>query len=93
MNGVRVGKQRLQVVLRKHVIGAKDKERLKTSTERKRGLPIAANQLDRQITVTEPYKASLGANTYRPIDGGWLKLTVVIELFSRGWWTCGCVRR
>ena len=87
-NGVRVGKQRLQALMRQHGIRAKGKKRFKVTTDSNHDLPIAPNLLDRQFTVAEPDKVWVGDITYIPTDEGWLYLAVVIDLFSRqvvGW--------
>lgn len=87
-NGVRVGKQRLQTLMRKHGIRAKGKKRFKVTTDSNHDLPIAPNRLERQFTVTKPDTVWVGDITYIPTDEGWLFLAVVIDLFSRqvvGW--------
>lgn len=87
-NGVRVGKQRLQALMREHGIRAKGKKRFKVTTDSNHDLPIAPNLLDRQFTVAKPDKVWVGDITYIPTDEGWLYLAVVIDLFSRqvvGW--------
>lgn len=87
-NGVRVGKQRLQTLMRQHGIRAKGKKRFKVTTDSNHDLLIAPNLLDRQFTVGEPDTVWVGDITYIPTDEGWLYLAVVIDLFSRqvvGW--------
>lgn len=87
-DGVRVGKQRLQRLMRQHGIRAKGKKRFKVTTDSNHDLPIAPNLLDRQFTVTKPDTVWVGDITYIPTDEGWLYLAVVIDLFSRqvvGW--------
>lgn len=87
-DGVRVGKQRLQTLMRRYGIRAKGKKRFKVTTDSNHDLPIAPNLLDRQFTVGAPDKVWVGDITYIPTDEGWLFLAVVIDLFSRqvvGW--------
>jgi len=86
--GVRVGKQRLQTLMRQHGVRAKGKKRFKVTTDSNHDLPIAPNLLDRQFTVAKPDRVWVGDITYIPTDEGWLYLAVVIDLFSRqvvGW--------
>ena len=70
-NGVRVGKQRLQTLMRKHGIRAKGKKRFKVTTDSKHDLPIAPNLLDRQLTETKPDTVWDGDMTVIPSDEGW----------------------
>lgn len=75
-DGVRVGKQRLETLMRKHGIHAKSKKRFKVTTDSHHDLPIAPN------------KVWVGDITYIATDEGRLFLAVVIDLFSRqvvGW--------
>ena len=55
-DGVRVGKQRLQTLMRQHGIRAKGKKRFKVTTDSNHGLPIEPNLLNRQFNVTKPDK-------------------------------------
>jgi putative transposase len=87
-DGVRVGKQRLQTLMRTHGIRAKGKKRFKVTTDSNHDLPIAPNLLNRQFTVAKPDTVWVGDITYIATDEGWLFLAVVIDLFSRqvlGW--------
>lgn len=87
-DGVRVGKQRLQQLMRKHGIRAKGKKRFRVTTDSNHDLPIAPNLLNRQFTVEAPDKVWVGDITYISTDEGWMFLAVVIDLFSRqvvGW--------
>jgi transposase InsO family protein len=87
--GICVGKQRVQRLMRKHGIQARGKRKFRvTTTDSKHNLPIAPNVLDRNFTVAAPNLAWVGDFTYIATDEGWLFLAVVIDLFSRkvvGW--------
>jgi transposase InsO family protein len=86
--GLRVGKQRVQALMRRHGIRAKGKRRFKVTTDSRHDLPIALNVLDRQFNVAAPNRVWAGDITYIATDEGWLFLAVVIDLFSRqvvGW--------
>jgi transposase InsO family protein len=87
--GIRVGKQRVQRLMKKHGIKARGKRRFRVATtDSKHGLPIAPNVLDRNFIVAAPNQAWVGDLTYIATEEGWLFLAVVIDLFSRkvvGW--------
>ena len=51
-------------------------------------MPVAANTLDRQFSVTSPNRVWAGDITYVWTTEGWLYLAVVLDLYSRaviGW--------
>ncbi|MDP2417539.1 MAG: IS3 family transposase [Hydrogenophaga sp.] len=86
--GIRVGKERVQKLMKLHGIRAKGKRRFKVTTDSNHDLPISSNVLNREFTVAEPDKVWVGDITYIATDEGWLFLAVVIDLFSRqvvGW--------
>src|ERR1039458_3862325 len=87
--GIRVGKQRVQRLMKKHGIQARGKRRFRVATTDSRHyLPVAPNVLDRKFIVAAPNQAWVGDLTYIATDEGWLFLAVVIDLFSRkvvGW--------
>lgn len=87
-DGVHVGKERLQRVMREHGIMGKAKRRFRVTTDSNHTHPIAPNLLDRKFNVTAPDRVWVGDITYIPTDEGWVFLAVVIDLFSRqivGW--------
>jgi hypothetical protein len=82
--GIRVGKQRVQRLMREHGIRARGKRRFRvTTTDSRHDLPIAPNLLNRNFTVAAPNQAWAGDITYIATEEGWLFLAVVIDLFSR----------
>ncbi len=86
--GTRVGKDRVQKLMKLHGIRAKGKRRFKVTTDSNHDLPISPNLLNREFTVAQPDKVWVGDVTYIQTDEGWLFLAVVIDLFSRqvvGW--------
>jgi transposase InsO family protein len=87
--GIRVGKQRVQRLMKKHGIQARGKRKFRvTTTDSRHDLPIAPNMLDRNFTLAAPNLAWVGDFTYIGTNEGWLFLAVVIDLFSRkvvGW--------
>jgi putative transposase len=86
--GIRVGKQRVQKLMKLHGIRAKGKRRFRVTTDSNHDLPISPNLLNREFTVAQPDKVWVGDVTCIATDEGWLYLAVVIDLFSRqvvGW--------
>jgi len=86
--GVRVGKDRIQKLMKLHGIKARGKRRYVVTTDSKHNLPIAANLLDRNFQPEQPNAVWSGDITYIPTDEGWLYLAAVIDLHSRqvvGW--------
>ena len=86
--GVRVGKDRIQKLMKLHGIKARGKRRYVVTTDSKHNLPIAANLLDRNFQPEQPDAVWTGDITYIPTDEGWLYLAAVIDLHNRqvvGW--------
>ena len=87
--GVRVGKERVRLVMRQHGIQARGKRRFRVATtDSNHTLPIAPNLLGRNFTVEKPNTTWTGDVTHIASEEGWLYLAVVIDLFSRrivGW--------
>ena len=87
--GVRVGKERVRLLMQQHGVQARGKRRFRVATtDSNHDHPIAPNLLDRNFTVEQPNTAWTGDITYIATDEGWLYLAVVIDLFSRrivGW--------
>ena len=52
--GFRVGKARVERLMREHEIRARHKRRFKATTDSKHNLPVAANLLDRQFSAAAP---------------------------------------
>ena len=87
--GIHVGKQRVQRLMKKHSIHARGKRKFRvTTTDSKHNLPVAPNVLARNFTPAAPNQMWVGDFTYIATKEGWLFLAVVIDLFSRkvvGW--------
>ena len=86
--GVRVGKDRIQKLMKLHGIRARGKRRYVVTTDSKHNLPIAPNLLDRNFQPEQPNAVWTGDITYVHTDEGWLYLAAVIDLHSRqvvGW--------
>jgi len=86
--GVRVGKDRIQKLMKRHGVKARGKRRYVLTTDSKHNLPIAANLLDRNFQPARPDAVWSSDITYIPTDEGWLYLAAVIDLYARqvvGW--------
>jgi transposase InsO family protein len=88
--GVRVGKKRVERLMRDHGLQGRKKRRFVHTTDSKHEFPIAPNVLARDFESEAPNRAWVGDVTYIPTAEGWLYLAVLLDLFSRrvvGWAT------
>jgi putative transposase len=86
--GVRVGKKRVERLMRQHGIVARRKRRFRRTTDSKHPHPIAPNVLDRHFDAELPNTAWVTDVTYVWTFEGWLYLAVLLDLCSRrvvGW--------
>ena len=86
--GLRVGKERVRLLMQAHGIRGKAKRRYVATTDSRHILPLAPNLVQRQFTATAPDRLWCSDITYLPTDEGWLYLAAVVDLFSRqvvGW--------
>ena len=86
--GFRVGKTRVERLMREHGMRARHKRRYKATTDSKHGLPVAPNIVERNFSPEAPNRLWSADLTYLWTDEGWLYLAVVIDLFNRevvGW--------
>jgi len=86
--GFRVGKARVERLMREHEIRARHKRRWKATTDSKHGWPVAPNIVERNFAPEAPNRLWSADLTYLWTDEGWLYLAVVIDLFNRevvGW--------
>jgi putative transposase len=89
-HGIRVGKKRIERLMRKNGLEARQKRRFVHTTDSRHEHPIAPNVLDREFNVDQANQAWVGDVTYIPTAQGWLYLAVLLDLFSRrivGWAT------
>jgi transposase InsO family protein len=88
-NGVRVGKRRVELAMRRNGLRGRGKRRFcVATTDSNHALPIAPNLLARNFAVAAANTVWVGDMTYIPTGEGWLYLAVVLDLFSRrivGW--------
>lgn len=79
---------RVARLMRMDGIRAKTVKKWRATTDSAHRLPVAANTLDRQFTVTAPNRVWAGDITCVWTAEGWLYLAVVLDLYSRaaiGW--------
>jgi transposase InsO family protein len=89
-HGIRVGKKRVERLMRENELVARQKRRFVHTTDSDHEHPIAPNVLERNFEAKAPNEAWVGDVTYIPTGEGWLYLAVLIDLFSRrvvGWAT------
>ena len=88
--GVRVGRKRIERLMRNKGLQGRKKRRFVRTTDSKHSYPIAPNVLARNFDTEAPNQAWVGDVTYIPTAEGWLYLAVLLDLFSRrvvGWAT------
>jgi putative transposase len=86
--GVRVGRKRVERLMREGGIAARRKRRFRRTTDSNHSHPIAPNVLDRQFEVERPNTAWVTDVTYIWTAEGWLYLAAILDLCSRrvvGW--------
>jgi transposase InsO family protein len=88
IDGHRVGKKRVERIMREDGLKARPKRRCRKTTDSAHGRPVAPNLLARHFTTDEPNRVWAGDITYVWTLEGWLYLAVLLDLFSRrvvGW--------
>ena len=86
--GRRVGKKRIERLMRREGLAARRKRRFRKTTDSKHNDPIAPNVLARDFDVELPNTAWVTDVTYVWTLEGWLYLAAILDLFSRrvvGW--------
>jgi transposase InsO family protein len=86
--GVRVGRKRVERVMRENGIVARRKRRFRRTTDSKHSQPIAPNLLARQFETTAPNQVWVTDVTAIWTQQGWSYLAAILDLFSRrvvGW--------
>jgi putative transposase len=88
--GVRVGRSRVERLMREWGIQARTKRRFRRTTDSNHPNPVAPNVLGRRFRVSAPNTVWVTDVTYVWTDEGWLYLAVMLDLFARrviGWAT------
>lgn len=86
--GLRVGKERVRLLMQGHGIRAKGKKKFVVTTDSGHRLPVAPDLVQRRFNPAAPNQLWSGDITYLPTDEGWLYLAAVLDLHSRqvvGW--------
>ena len=86
--GHRVGKARVERLMRESGIRGRHKRRWKATTDSKHDLPVAANLVARDFSPCAPNRVWGADITYIATDEGWLYLAIVLDFFNReivGW--------
>lgn len=86
--GRRVGRKRVERLMRKNGIQARRKRHFRRTTDSNHTQPIAPNILARQFEAAAPNRAWVTDVTYVWTDEGWLYLAIMLDLFARrvvGW--------
>ena len=86
--GYQIGEHRVARLMRHDGLRAKTVKKWRATPHSSHRLPMAANTLDRQFTVSQPNRVWAGDITYVWTMEGWLYLAVLLDLYSRavvGW--------
>ncbi|MDM1524075.1 IS3 family transposase [Empedobacter sp. 225-1] len=86
--GIKVSKQRVARLMKKHALRSILKRKFKVTTDSSHKYPVVENHLNRNFTVEKPNSAWVSDITYIRTKQSWLYLTTVIDLFDRkviGW--------
>ena len=75
--GIRLGKDRVQRLMKAHGIKARGKRMFVVTTDSKHSLPVAENLLARDFTPSQPNLVWSSDVTYIATDEGWLYLACV----------------
>jgi len=92
----RVGRKRVARLMREEGIEGQRKRRFRVTTDSRHTHPIAANELNRNFTASEPNKIWVTDITYIWTREGWMYLAAILDLFSRrvvGWSMDSCIDR
>jgi putative transposase len=87
--GVRVGRKRVERLMRENGLQGAQKRRFRcTTTDSRHTYPVAPNRLNRDFNPPRANRIWAGDVTYVSTAEGWLYLAVILDLFSRrvvGW--------
>ncbi len=84
----RVGRKRVARLMREEGLEGQRKRRFRVTTDSRHSLPVAANALNRDFSVSAPNKVWVTDITYIWTREGWMYLAAILDLFSRrvvGW--------
>ena len=81
--GLQIGRHRVRRLMREHRLRTVWRHKFVHTPDRRHGLPVAPNVLDRQFDPVTPNRAWVTDITYVRTRSGWLYLAAVMDLFSR----------
>jgi transposase InsO family protein len=87
-HGINANHKKVARLMRKHGLNAHRKVKFISTTDSKHSLPVCENILNREFKAEKPGQKWVSDITYLRTLGGWIYLTVVIDLFDRkviGW--------
>ena len=88
IHGIRVSRKRIARLMRENGLNARTKRKFIPTTDSKHTLPVCDNILDRKFHAEQGGQKWVSDITYLRTIGGWIYLTVIIDLFDRkviGW--------
>jgi putative transposase len=88
--GVRVGKKRVERLMREQGLAARQRRRFKKTTDSTHAQPIAPNVLERDFETSAPNEAWVTDVTYVWTHEGWVYVAAILDLYARrvvGWAT------
>jgi putative transposase len=88
--GVRVGRKRVERLMRDQGLAARRKRRFRNTTDSAHRQPIAPNVLERDFETSAPNEVWVTDVTYVWTHEGWLYLAAILDLYARrvvGWAT------
>ena len=86
--GYTCSRPRVARLMRQHNIRAKTKRKFKITTQSKHKYPLSPDLVNQNFSATAPNELWTSDITYIRTKGGWLYLTVILEVFNRqivGW--------
>jgi transposase InsO family protein len=81
--GLRVSRKRIAKLLKKHGLDAKRRRKFIPTTDSNHGLAVCENILNRDFHAASPGEKWVPDITYLRTAGGWLYLTILLDLFDR----------
>jgi transposase InsO family protein len=87
-SGIKISRKRVARLMRERKLRVRRTLKWLKTTDSNHGLPVAENILDRKFYAMHPGEKWVSDITYLRTNGGWLYLTVIIDLWDRqviGW--------
>lgn len=84
VHGIRCSENRVARLMREAGLAAIHRRKFKATTDSKHNWPVASNLLARNFSIDEPNKIWVTDITYVWTREGWMYLSFVLDLYSRG---------